>query len=115
MIQFVHRGLCGKYSAYLRDSVKAINRLRYAVLTEQAKTDNTHKVGIDKSGTVISEADLDHMLAQPKLTIFFGDSNGLPADILASCDEVYRISLLPIPHQFEATIITEQIAKALVK
>ena len=115
MVRFVHRGLGGKYSTYVRDSIRAISRIRTTELTDRSSSTKGFKVAIINHGTPLTETMVSDFLKKPELTFYFGDSCGLPADIVEACDVSCSVSSLPVAHQLEAAIVIQQVEKALLR
>lgn len=114
MINFVYRGLGSKYTQYIRDGIKRIDRRRTAyLLTEYSGAG--YAVAIHHSGEALTVEQLRELLVKPKLTFHVGDSRGMPEEILNASNAVYSVSGLPIHHQMEMAILVEEVEKALAE
>ena len=109
MIYIVHRGMGGKYTTYLRESVKRISRRRSVDLSNDAPVKPGFRVAVCHAGTPLTQDKIKDILGKECVTFFLGDSRGLPQEIVDSSDAVVSVSALPIPHQLEAAIVVDQL------
>ena len=113
MISIIHLGNGGRYTNYLKETIKVIARLRPIQLLSSlpvGAANRTYRIAIDASGTALDSKTLTKLLTTKSAMQFvIGDSRGLQHDVIDGCDVVYSISSLPVSHQIEAAILAEQI------
>jgi hypothetical protein len=113
MIHIVHRGMGGRYTSYIQESVRKIARKRPITISSSAPTKPGYRVAVSGVGGALTPAALRAMLGRQTVTFYFGDSRGIPDDVVAAADAVVSVSSLPIPHQIEAAILAEEIERAV--
>lgn len=115
MIHIVHRGLGGKYTNYAQDSVKRMRRIRAVDLSNSIPARPGFSIAVCRDGKPVTRDTLCHFLENEHVTIYIGDSKGLPDEIVDGSDAVVSVSSLPVPHQLEAAIIIEQIENIILE
>jgi 23S rRNA pseudoU1915 N3-methylase RlmH len=112
MLNIVHLGNGGRYTNYLKETIKLIARIRPIQLSASLPSGGTRpfRVAIDKSGTPLTREALARLMREREdITFVVGDSRGQRPETLAACDAVFSVSSLPVTHQIEAAILAEQI------
>jgi len=115
MIYLIHRGWGGKYTNYIAQTIKNINLMRKCDFTPYPPLGSAKKIAIHHSGKPLDSTMLENYLSQPKVSFYFGDSKGLPTEILSDADDVVSVSTLPVSHQLEAAILTSAIESLLIQ
>ena len=114
MIYFVHRGMGGRYTSYVNDAVKKISRVRPILFSANSPHSPGLRVAVCQSGTPLTEERMRIFLAQENVTFYFGDSRGMPVEIVSSSDCAVSVSSLPVSHQIEAAIVADQVSRLLI-
>ena len=114
MIYFVHRGMGGRYTSYVQDSIRKINRVRPILLSSTSPPKPGFRVVICQSGSPLTEDGMRSLLNQEDVTFYFGDSRGMPAELISGSDCVVSVSSLPVPHQMEAIIVADQVGRLVI-
>lgn len=115
MIHFIHRGKGGRYSQYIDATLKKINRLREIDFSSKHPVRPGYKMAVNHTGSALTVDMLKAFLARDEVTFLLGDSKGMPEEWLADADIVCSVTTLPVSHEMEAAIMSDQIEKIILK
>lgn len=88
--------------------------MRRMEMTAQEPANNGYRVVISSQGEPLTQARLESILRNPKVSFYLGDSKGVPSQVMNSADEIVSVTSLHTGHQLEAAILTESLETALL-
>ena len=114
MIHFIHRGLGGRYSNYIQQSLKRCQGRRPVEIANKRPGRRGYTVAVSHTGEPLTLEELRSLLDRKEVTFYIGDSKGLPEDWVQEADCVRSVATLPVSHEVEASIVAEKIEKLVL-